>query len=85
MSQHLQDLAADPRVRRAADFRAVAAGLSGADLALAARTGTRPPVLQKAGRAPAADNAGNPCPPGPHGGPARPPPPAGDGPGGPFL
>ena len=35
MSQHLQDLAADPRVRRAADFRAVAAGLSGADLALA--------------------------------------------------
>ncbi len=36
MSQHpLLDLAADPRVRRASDFRAVAAGLTGADLALA--------------------------------------------------
>jgi hypothetical protein len=36
VSQHpLLDLVADPRVRRAADFRAVAAGLTGADLALA--------------------------------------------------
>jgi hypothetical protein len=35
VSQNLLDLAADPRVRRAADFRAVAAGLTGADLAQA--------------------------------------------------
>ncbi len=36
MSQHpLFDLAADPRARRAADFRALAAGLKGAELALA--------------------------------------------------
>ena len=36
MSQHpLLDLVADPKVRRAADFRAVAAGITGAELALA--------------------------------------------------
>ncbi len=36
MSQHpLLDLAADPKVRRAADFRAVAEGITGADLARA--------------------------------------------------
>jgi hypothetical protein len=35
VSQNLQDLAADPKVRRAADFRSVAASLKGTDLAVA--------------------------------------------------